>query len=84
MGTGSFHLCVSPQKFSFHAKYVIDSNLFRLESPNLTRAMRATSQNNVGGKCHGGEYPVGGSNRGGNVREGIIHGGKRRGELPGG
>ena len=51
----SFHSCVPPQfflprKFPPHAKYTVDANLFRLESPIITRAKRATNRNNVGGK----------------------------------
>ena len=61
------------------AKYAVDANLFRLESPMLTRAKRTTSLNNGGGgKC------LGGIARGGNVREGIFHGDVPGGESAGG
>ena len=47
-------LCSPPffplRKFSPYAKYAVDVNLFRLESPILTRVKRATSRNEVGGK----------------------------------
>ena len=60
---GSFHPCVPPpvfylRKFLPHVKYAVDANLFRLESPILTRAKRATNRNNVGEKCRPmGENP---------------------------
>ena len=74
---GSFHPCApprifSPRKFPPHAKYTIDANLFRLESPILTRAKRATNRNKVRGEVSpqgwknigGGKLPWG-KNRGG-------------------
>ena len=33
-----------------HAKYAVDTNLFRLESQILMREKRATNRNNVGGE----------------------------------
>ena len=39
-----------PRKIPPHAKYAVDVNLFRLESPIITRAKRATNRNNVGGE----------------------------------
>ena len=47
---GSFQRCVPRRKFPPHVKYVVDANLFWLESPILMRAKRATSRNNVEGE----------------------------------
>ena len=41
---------IPPRKVPGFAKYAVDANLFRLESPILTRAKRATDRNNVGGE----------------------------------
>ena len=45
-----------PRKIPPHAKYAVDVNLFRLESPIITRAKRATNRNNVGGEHSLAEY----------------------------
>ena len=75
---GSFHLCVSPRffsprKFLPHVKYTVDANLFRLESPILTRANYKPS----GGSIPSGvKKPRGG----GNFRGGKTGGWKLPGE----
>ena len=67
---------LSTPEVSFHAKYVVDENLFWLESPILTRGKRAISRNNVGGEVslQGGKL-LGGENRG-EHRGGNFLGGK--------
>ena len=56
------------------SKYAVDANLFRLESSILTRAKRATNQNNLEGEHSLGEY-TGVERSGGNVPGGIFRGG---------
>ena len=58
-------LC-SPRFFHPHAKYAVDANLFRLESPILTRAKRATNWNSAGGEVsHQGWKTLGRETSGG-------------------
>ena len=48
------------RKFPPLSTYAVDADLFRLESPILMRAKRATNRNNVGGELspHGVKNPT--------------------------
>ena len=76
---GQFPLALSPMKSIqgnnvvwLCTKYAIDANLFRLESPILTRAKRAINRNNVGGEVPWGEVS-GGNCPGGKCPRTIQH-----------